>query len=86
MHGENKKQRWKSVLPECQPQTRVLSAGYDPELSEMSVKVPIFPTSTFLFKTAEDGEMPCLEPIGIIADPGESVDIEAVLAEYDAKR
>lgn len=56
MHGENKKQWWKSVLPECQPQTRVLSAGYDPELSEMSVKVPIFPTSTFLFKTAEDGE------------------------------
>lgn len=39
-----------------------------------------------VLKTADDGEMPCLEPIGIIADPGESVDIEAVLAEYDAKR
>ena len=56
MHGENKKQWWKSALPECKPQTRVLSAGYDPQLSEMSVKVPIFPTSTFLFKTAEEGE------------------------------
>ncbi len=39
-----------------------------------------------VLKTAEDGEMPCLEPIGIIADFGESVDVEAVLAEYDAKR
>jgi methionine-gamma-lyase len=56
VHGEIKKQWWKTALPECQPQTRVLSAGYDPELSEMSVKVPIFPTSTFLFKTAEEGE------------------------------
>jgi methionine-gamma-lyase len=33
-----------------------MAAGYNPELSEMSVKVPIFPTSTFLFKTAEEGE------------------------------
>lgn len=39
-----------------------------------------------VLKTAEDGEMPCLDPIGIIADPGERVDIETVLAEYDAKR
>jgi methionine-gamma-lyase len=56
VHGDNKKNWWKSALPNCQPQTRVLTAGYDPDLSEMSAKVPIFPTSTFLFKTAEDGE------------------------------
>lgn len=56
MHGNDKKKWWKEVLPECKPATRVLSAGYDPMLSEMSAKVPIFPTSTFLFKTAEDGE------------------------------
>jgi methionine-gamma-lyase len=56
VHGDSKKQWWKSALPNCRPETRVLSAGYDPELSEMSVKVPIFPTSTFLFKTAEEGE------------------------------
>jgi methionine-gamma-lyase len=54
VHGEKK--WWKSVLPECKPQTRVLSAGYDPALSENSAKIPIFPTSTFLFKSAEDGE------------------------------
>ena len=56
MHGENKKNWWKSALPDCKPQTRVLTAGYDPWLSEMAAKIPIFPTSTFLFKTAEDGE------------------------------
>ena len=56
VHGDDRKKLWKSVLPECEPSTRVLSAGYDPMLSEMSAKVPIFPTSTFLFKTAEDGE------------------------------
>ena len=56
MHDEQKKNWWKSALPQCKPQTRVLTAGYDPVLSEMSAKVPIFPTSTFLFKTAEDGE------------------------------
>ena len=30
--------------------------GYDPALSEGSVKCPIFQTSTFAFKTAEDGK------------------------------
>ncbi len=39
-----------------------------------------------ILKTAEDGEMPCLEPIGIIAESGESVDIDALLAEYEATR
>jgi methionine-gamma-lyase len=56
VHGDHKKNWWKSALPNCKPQTRVLTAGYDPVLSEMAAKVPIFPTSTFLFKTAEDGE------------------------------
>lgn len=56
MHGNGKKQWWKDALPGCKPATRVLTAGYDPRFSEMSAKVPIFPTSTFLFKSAEDGE------------------------------
>jgi methionine-gamma-lyase len=56
MHGGNKKFSWKNVLPNCKPTTRVLSAGYDPVFSEMSAKTPIFPTSTFLFKSAEHGE------------------------------
>jgi pyruvate/2-oxoglutarate dehydrogenase complex dihydrolipoamide acyltransferase (E2) component len=39
-----------------------------------------------ILKTAEDGEMPCLEPIGVIADSDESVDIDALLAGYNSSR
>lgn len=37
------------------PETLMLGYGYDPALSEGSVKPPVFLTSTFAFKTAEDG-------------------------------
>jgi len=37
------------------PQTLMLGYGYDPALSEGSVKPPIFLTSTFVFQSAEDG-------------------------------
>ncbi|MBV9112257.1 MAG: cystathionine gamma-synthase family protein [Hyphomicrobiales bacterium] len=37
------------------PETLMLGFGYDPALSEGSVKPPIFLTSTFVFQTAEDG-------------------------------
>ena len=37
------------------PQTLMLGYGYDPALSEGSVKPPVFLTSTFVFRTAEDG-------------------------------
>lgn len=37
------------------PETQMMSYGYDPKLSEMSIKPPIFLTSTFAFATAEDG-------------------------------
>src|ERR1700754_2258443 len=33
----------------------MLSYGYDPALSEGSVKPPVFLTSTFVFRTAEEG-------------------------------
>src|SRR6202051_4011001 len=38
------------------PDTLMLNYGYDPQLSEGAVKPPIFLTSTFVFKTAEDGQ------------------------------
>jgi methionine-gamma-lyase len=38
------------------PETLMLSYGYDPQLSEGAVKPPVFLTSTFVFKTAEDGQ------------------------------
>ena len=37
------------------PETLMMSYGYDPVLSEGSIKPPIFLTSTFVFKSAEEG-------------------------------
>ena len=38
------------------PETQMMGFGYDPSLSEGSLKPPIFLTSTFVFKTAQDGK------------------------------
>jgi len=38
------------------PESMMMSYGYDPELSEGALKSPIFQTSTFVFKTAEEGK------------------------------
>lgn len=38
------------------PETQMMGYGYDPSLSEGSLKPPIFLTSTFVFKTAQDGK------------------------------
>ncbi len=37
------------------PETLMLSYGYDPALSEGAVKPPVFLTSTFVFRSAEEG-------------------------------
>lgn len=37
------------------PETMMLGYGYDPALSEGAVKPPVFLTSTFVFRSAEDG-------------------------------
>lgn len=39
-----------------QPQTLMMSYGYDPSMSEGAIKQPVFQTSTFAFKSAEDGK------------------------------
>jgi methionine-gamma-lyase len=41
---------------ELRPETLMMGYGYDPHLSEGAVKCPIFQTSTFVFKTAEEGK------------------------------
>ncbi len=41
---------------EFNPETLALGLGYDPELSEGSVKPPVFLTSTFQFSSAEEGK------------------------------
>lgn len=38
------------------PETQMLNYGFDPELSEGAVKPPVFLTSTFVFRTAEEGK------------------------------
>jgi methionine-gamma-lyase len=38
------------------PETLMMGYGFDPSLSEGSLKPPIFLTSTFVFKTAQDGK------------------------------
>lgn len=39
-----------------QPETEMMSYGYRPEWSEGAVKCPIFQTSTFVFRSAEEGK------------------------------
>ncbi len=38
------------------PETLMMGYGYDPHLSEGSLKIPVFQTSTFVFRTAQDGK------------------------------
>jgi methionine-gamma-lyase len=38
------------------PETLMMGYGYDPQLSEGALKVPVFQTSTFAFRTAQDGK------------------------------
>jgi len=38
------------------PESLMMSYGYKPELSEGAIKCPVFQTSTFVFKSAEDGK------------------------------
>jgi methionine-gamma-lyase len=41
---------------ELKPESLMMSYGYKPELSEGALKCPIFQTSTFVFKNAEEGK------------------------------
>ena len=41
---------------ELHPETQMMGYGYDPLLSEGALKVPVFQTSTFVFKTAQEGK------------------------------
>ena len=38
------------------PESMMMSYGYDPRRSEGALKLPIFQTSTFVFRTAEEGK------------------------------
>jgi methionine-gamma-lyase len=53
--AEDRSHRARLGNHELHPETLMLGYGYDPTLSEGSVKPPIFLTSTFVFRSAEDG-------------------------------
>ncbi|MBI5154292.1 aminotransferase class I/II-fold pyridoxal phosphate-dependent enzyme [Candidatus Poribacteria bacterium] len=54
------------------PQTHVMACGYDPQLSEGSVVPPVFRTSTFVFRSCEEGKRAFEIAYGINpAHPGE---------------
>jgi len=56
-----------------QPQTLVLTKGYDPQLSEGAVVPPVFRTSTFIFKKAQHGKRAFEIAYGLRQpEPGES--------------
>jgi methionine-gamma-lyase len=55
--SDNKKYKKKKIGDhDLKPETMMMSYGYDPELSQGSVKPPIFLTSTFAYQTPEEGE------------------------------
>lgn len=43
-------------MPMMRPESLMMSYGYRPELSEGALKCPIFQTSTFVFRSAEEGK------------------------------
>lgn len=43
------------MTKKMKPESLMMSYGYKPELSEGSIKCPIFQTSTFVFQSAEEG-------------------------------
>lgn len=45
-----------STKHDFKPESLMMSHGYKPELSEGSIKSPIFQTSTFVFKNAQEGK------------------------------
>ncbi len=57
MHSKPKTYRKRTVAGKpLHPETMMMGYGYDPHLSEGSLKIPVFQTSTFVFKTAQDGK------------------------------
>lgn len=55
------------------PQTQILTKGYDPQLSEGAAVPPVFRTSTFIFKSAQQGKRAFEIAYGLKpAEPGET--------------
>lgn len=51
-----RKRRAKPKPKAVRPETLMMGFGYKPELSEGAIKPPVFQTSTFVFRSAEEGK------------------------------
>lgn len=60
----------------------MMSYGYKPELSEGAVKCPIFQTSTFVFKTAEEGKA-CFELAYGLREQGEKEELGLIYSRLN---
>ena len=56
LHSKKKYHRRMIGNHELHPETQMMGYGYDPKLSEGSLKPPIFLTSTFVFDSAQHGK------------------------------
>lgn len=63
---------YKDPLRELHPSSAVIYAGYHSDLSEHAIKPPIFKTSTFVFSSAEEGELFFQRAYGLEGNDGEA--------------
>jgi hypothetical protein len=67
-----KRRSYKDPLRELHPSSAVIYAGYHSALSEQAIKPPIFKSSTFVFSSAEEGELFFKRAYGLDGDDGEA--------------
>lgn len=54
--------------------------------SELEVEADVSGVLVKILATPESGEIPCLDPIAVIGDPGEEVNVDQVVNDFLAKR
>ena len=64
------------------PESHMMTYGYKPELSEGAIKPPIFQTSTFVFKSAEEGKA-FFEVAYGIRDKGENEELGLIYSRIN---
>jgi hypothetical protein len=63
---------YKDPLRHLHPSSAVIMAGYRSDLSEAAIKPPVFRSSTFEFRSAEEGEMYFRRAYGLPGSDGQS--------------
>ena len=63
---------YKDPLRELHPSSAVIHAGYHSDLSERAIKPPVFKSSTFVFASAEEGELFFKRAYGLEGNDGQA--------------